>query len=114
MPSSFKRRALIGTTFAGFALRNARATDPIRMATWGGGNGKMWQRAFAEPFSKETGIPVTITEVVAPESQIRSDGDHPQYQVGIVSISEAMLLYKEGFLRDLEGVDLPGLADIPA
>ena len=109
------RRILLGTCLSAFALASpAWAADTIHMATWGGGNGKMWQQAFAEPFTKATNIPVTITEVVAPESQIRTDGDHPQYQVAIVSIAEAILLRREGRIQDLDPATLPDVKNTPA
>jgi len=108
------RRLLLGAGLGTAACFPAFAADTIHMATWGGGVGKMWQAAFATPFTEATGIPVSITEVVAPESQIRADGDRPQYQVGIVSIAEAILLRREGLIQDLDPADLPDLKDIPA
>ncbi|MCC7284371.1 MAG: extracellular solute-binding protein [Acetobacteraceae bacterium] len=115
MSFTLRRRTLIGSCLAAPALLGAaHAAEPIRMATWGAGTSRMWRAAFAEPFSKATGIPVTIGEVVAPESQIRNDGDRPQYHVGVVAISEAILLRREGLIADLDGVDLPGVPDTPA
>jgi putative spermidine/putrescine transport system substrate-binding protein len=115
MPLILKRRTLLASTLAAPAiLRTAYAAEPLRMATWGGGVGAMWRKAFVEPFTKDTGIPVTIGEVVAPEAQIRNDGARPQYHVDVVSIAEAILLRREGLIADLDGVEIPALADTPA
>ena len=58
------RRAFLGTAsaIAGTALlpRFAQATEPLVVTCWGGDYQKGIREIFADPFTKETGIPVTL------------------------------------------------------
>lgn len=116
MKTMLRRRVVLGSFLAAVAVSAppALAAETIRMAAWGGGTGKMWREAFVDAFTRSKGITVTIGEVVSPESQIRNDGDRPQYHVAVVGISEAILLRREGRIQDLDGVELPNVKDTPA
>jgi putative spermidine/putrescine transport system substrate-binding protein len=63
------RRAFIGAAGVALAapiiLRSRQASakdDPVVLATWGGLVAKAVKDAWADPFTKETGIPVTVAE----------------------------------------------------
>jgi len=98
---------------AALALCGAAHAQEITMATWGGGVGAAWRQAFAEPFSKESGIPVKIVEVPTPEAQIRAQKDAPKFNAAISSLFEAAQMYKDGLLEDFDMKDFPALKDVP-
>src|SRR5271167_2015197 len=70
--STITRRRFIGGTTAGFAglvaapaiiSRRARAADAtLTVTSWGGDYNKSVREVFADPFTKETGIPVTLVD----------------------------------------------------
>lgn len=63
-PGSSTRRRFIGTAGALAAAaalpRHARAASPLVVTCWGGAYEKGIRDVFADPFTKETGIPVTL------------------------------------------------------
>ena len=89
------------------------SAQSISMASWGGGVGETWRKAFAEPFQTETGIKVNITDVPNPEAQVRTQAKAPQYNAAVVSYFEAAKLYRDGLLETFDPAELPELADTP-
>ena len=84
------------------------------MATWGGGVGKAWREAFAEPFTASTGIPVNIVEVPIPEAQIRAQKDAPKYNAAISALWEAAQMHEDGLLEEFDVKDISALKDVPS
>jgi len=59
--STITRRRFIGGTAAGLVA--ARAADTtLTVTSWGGDYNKSVREVFADPFTKETGIPVTLVD----------------------------------------------------
>lgn len=109
-------RLLASTLLAGFICTVAGASasaQQITMATWGGGVGKAWREAVAEPFTAETGIAVDIVEVPTPEAQIRAQAGAPQFNAAISSLFEAANMYADGLLEDFDLADFPALQKVP-
>jgi len=92
---------------------SAVQAQDVTMATWGGGVGTAWRTAFAEPFSKESGINVKIVEVPTPEAQIRAQKDDPKFNAAISSLFEAAQMYADGLLEDFSIDDFPALKNVP-
>jgi len=95
------------------AASGASQAQEITMATWGGGVGKAWREAFAEPFTKQTNIDVKIVEVPTPEAQVRAQKDAPKFNAALSSLFEASQMYADGLLEDFDMADFPALKDVP-
>lgn len=107
------RSFLFGCTTVGAMLvtaATASATELV-VATWGGGVEKVWETAFAEPFTKETGIKVTIVPVPSPEAQIRTQAGNPQYHAAMVTYPQGANLLRDGMIELFDPADLPDTAD---
>jgi putative spermidine/putrescine transport system substrate-binding protein len=98
--------ALFATCATGYA-------QTITMATWGGGVGKAWREAFAEPFSKESKIEVKIVEVPTPEAQVRAQKAAPKFNAVLSSLFEASQMHSDGLLEDFDMADFPALKNVP-
>ncbi|WP_086466218.1 extracellular solute-binding protein [Oceanibaculum nanhaiense] len=92
------------------AARPVQATD-LLIATWGGGVEKVWETAFAEPFTKETGINVKIVPVPTPEAQLRAQAGNPQYNAVMVTYPQGANLMRDGMVELLDPAELPDTAD---
>jgi len=109
-------RVLASTLLAGFISTATCASafaQQITMATWGGGVGKAWREAVAQPFTAETGIKVNIVEVPTPEAQIRAQASAPQFNAAISSLFEAANMYADGLLEDFDPAEFPALQKVP-
>lgn len=104
---------LLGCAAAGtmlFAAGAASATE-LLVATWGGGVEKVWETAFAEPFTKETGIKVTIVPVPSPEAQLRTQAGDPQYNAVMVTYPQGANLLRDNMIELLDPNELPATKD---
>jgi putative spermidine/putrescine transport system substrate-binding protein len=105
------RRGLGATALAAGLLGGRRAAadagGKIVVATWGGGVGDTWRRAFGQPFQAETKIPVTVNEVADPTSQIRAQAGAPQYNAFVGAFSDAVNLGREGLIETFDPALFP-------
>jgi putative spermidine/putrescine transport system substrate-binding protein len=85
----------------------AQGTGKVVVATWGGGVGDTWRKAFGEPFQAQSGIPVTINEVADPSAQIRAQAASPQYNALVGTFSDAVNLHREGLIETLDPAAFP-------
>ncbi|AOB39826.1 ABC transporter substrate-binding protein [Bordetella parapertussis] len=85
----------------------------ITMATWGGGVGKAWREAYAEPFMKASKLEVKIVEVPTPEAQVRAQKGAPKFNAVLSSLFEAAQMYEDGLLEDFDMADFPALKNMP-
>lgn len=104
--------SLLGAVAASAILgaSKAQATD-LLIATWGGGVEEVWQKTFAEPFTKETGINVKIVAVPTPEAQLRAQANNPQYNAVMVTYPQGANLMRDGMVELLDPAELPDTAD---
>jgi putative spermidine/putrescine transport system substrate-binding protein len=91
----------------------ARAEGKVVMTTYGGGTGKTWRDVFAASFTKDTGIPATVTDTLSPEGQIRAQAGNQQYNTAVMLISDAMNLQKDGLLETFDASELPQVKETP-
>jgi putative spermidine/putrescine transport system substrate-binding protein len=101
------------TVAAFMAVCGTAGAQDITMATWGGGVGAAWREAYAEPFTKETGIGVKIVEVPTPEAQVRAQKDAPKFNAALSSFFEAAQMYSDGLLEDFDMNEVPALKNVP-
>ncbi|WP_346892827.1 extracellular solute-binding protein [uncultured Roseibium sp.] len=111
------RRTLIQAAAAAVPLatlpRFARAGEgPILHASWGGGVGDTWQKAFATPYQTETGTDVRIVEIPNPEAQFRAQAGAPQYHSGICTYVQANNLMRDGLVETFDLEELPEMQNI--
>ncbi|MBP0496350.1 extracellular solute-binding protein [Pararoseomonas indoligenes] len=85
----------------------------VVMAAWGGAGAKMWREAFGEPFTKASGIPVTIAEVPDPAAVIAAAQGRPQHNVMLAASFQAAHLAQRGLIEELTEEDLPNLRHVP-
>jgi putative spermidine/putrescine transport system substrate-binding protein len=83
----------------------------LLIATWGGGVEKVWDVAFAKPFTQETGIGVKIVPVATPEAQLRAQAGRPQYNGFMVTYPQGANLLRDGMVELLDPAELPDVAD---
>ncbi len=109
------RRALMASA-AGLALSSAlaQAQDAkLVIAVYAGQDEQLWDRVVAQPFSRETSIPVSIFGIPLPQVGIaQADGD-PDFQAALMSYSAAYDLHSRGFLLELTEDDVPAISTIP-
>lgn len=82
------------------------------MAAYGGGNGQTWRDGAADPFTKATGIKVTVSDLPQVDATIRAQAGNPQYNVGWVASMNAITLQKEGVLETFSMDELPNLKNV--
>lgn len=103
--------SLLAGTVLSFGASSADAAE-LLIATWGGGVEKVWETAFAEPFTEETGIEVTINPVATPEAQLRAQAGNPQYNAVMVTYPQGANLMRDGMIEMIDPADLPDTDDI--
>lgn len=90
------------------------ADDRVIFATWGGGGATMFRDIYAGPFTKKTGIPVTISEVPDPSAVIAAAQGHPQHNVIIAASFQAATLARNGLIEELTEDDIPAIKKVPS
>jgi putative spermidine/putrescine transport system substrate-binding protein len=103
----------VGMLAAPTILRAQTSPGRVIMAAWGGAGAKMWREAFGEPFTKSSGIPVTISEVPDPAAVIAAAQGRPQHNVMLSASFQAADLARRGLIEPLSEGDLPNLRHIP-
>lgn len=106
------RYALALAAAAGLAAAApaAQATE-LLIATWGGGVEKVWETAFAKPFTEQTGIEVKIVPVPTPEAQIRTQVGDPQYNAAMVTFPQGANLMRDGLIEMFEAGEIPATSE---
>lgn len=101
-----KKILSVAVIASGFSL--AGMAQDITMATFGGGVEKVWEQAFAQPFSQQTdGTKVKIVAVPSPEAQLRNPAAKGQYNVALVTYPQAANLLKDGLIETFSVEDFP-------
>ncbi len=96
-----------------FLGRPAFAADiEIIHASWGGGVGKTWRGAFAEPYAAAGAADVRIVEVPNPEAQFRAQAGAPQYNSGICTFVQGINLMNDGLVELFDIEELPAMKAI--
>jgi putative spermidine/putrescine transport system substrate-binding protein len=120
-PTVGRRRILGHMAGAGAALcapavltRSARAAERLIVAQPGGPYETGFRAAFAEPFTKATGVEIAlVTRPFFPSGQVQSQVETRSYQWDVVSLSafDVEILTRKGMLEELDfsGVDLSRL-----
>ena len=111
-----RRQTLLGAAGAAATLslpaRGFAQSGQILHASWGGGVGDTWSRAFVEPYKKETGTDVRIVEVPNPEAQFRAQAGKPQYHSGIGTFVQGVNLMRDDMLETFSIDELPNMRNI--
>ena len=111
-----RRQTLAGVLGSAATLalpsRLVAGTGPILHASWGGGVGDTWTKAFADPYSAETGTDVRIVELPNPEAQFRAQAGNPQYHTGIGTFVQGVNLMRDDMLETFDIEELPAMKNI--
>lgn len=89
------------------------AQEKVVMASWGGGGALTIKRAFGEPFTKATSLPVELMEVPDPSAAIAAAQGRPSFNVAIAASFQAAALARRGLIEELTVDDLPAIKSIP-
>jgi putative spermidine/putrescine transport system substrate-binding protein len=111
-PKAVIALALFAVSHFLLATTTARAEDKLTIAVYSGIAVDQWKRAVAEPFQKETGIPVDIFGAPLPASAIAAAEGQPAFQVGLIASYQAAGLVESGKIITLDPKDFPTLRDI--
>ena len=111
-----RRQTLAGALGASAALslpnRLFAQSGQILHASWGGGVGDTWTKAFAEPYTADTGTDVRIVELPNPEAQFRAQAGNPQYHTGIGTFVQGVNLMRDDMLETFSIDEIPNMKNI--
>ncbi|MBO1077052.1 ABC transporter substrate-binding protein [Roseomonas marmotae] len=109
------RRAILAlpATLAMPHLATAQAAGRVIMASWGGRGAQTYRDVYGAPFTRETGIPVTVAEVSDPAAAVAAAQGRPQHNVIVAASYQAANLANRGLIQELTPDDIPNVRHIP-
>ena len=96
-----------------FDAANGVAADPITVASFGGANSESQKKAYTEPFQKEVGIGVNMTDYNGGLGEIRAqvEASSVTWDVVDVEMQDAVRGCDDGLFESLKDLDLPAATD---